>query len=122
MRISDASTTPSGFQLASLVREIDEMRNLDEEERNIIDLDAHRIAIDEESSVVNGELDKLIRDGKITPVMGTSLMNDYAYAHDAIWHLTDIAKTLFGARDMAEMEAEELIGLDEEDVEPASPG
>ena len=109
------------IQLASLVREIEEMRNVEEEERNIIDLDAHRIAIDEESSVVNGELDRLIREGKITPVMGTSLMNDHAYAHDAIWHLTDIAKTLFGARDMAEMEAEELIGLDEEDVEPVSP-
>ena len=109
------------IQLASLVREIEEMRNVEEEERNIIDLDAHRIAIDEESSVVNGELDRLIREGKITPVMGTSLMNDHAYAHDAIWHLTDIAKTLFGARDMAEMEAEELIGLDEEDVEAVSP-
>ncbi len=110
------------IQLASLLRDIDEMRNIDEDERNIIDLDVHRVAIDEESTVVNGELDRLIRDGMITPVMGTSLINDHGYARDAIWNLTDIAKTVFGARDMAEMEAEELIGLDEDDVEAVSVG
>ena len=105
------------IQLATLVRDIDELRNTDEEDRNIIDLDAYRVEIDEESSIVNGELDRLIREGRITPVMGTSLMNDHGYARDAIWHLTDIAKTLFGSRDIADMEAEELVGLDEEDVE-----
>ena len=105
------------IQLATLVRDIDELRNTHEEDRNIIDLDAYRVEIDEESSIVNGELDRLIREGRITPVMGTSLMNDHGYARDAIWHLTDIAKTLFGSRDIADMEAEELVGLDEEDVE-----
>ena len=105
------------IQLAMLLRDIHELRSEEEEERNVIDLDVYRVEIDEESSVVNGELDKLIREGRITPVMGTSLMNDHSYAHDAIWHLTDIAKTLFGSRDIAEMEAEELVGLDEDDVE-----
>ena len=104
------------IQIASLVRDIEEMRMLDEEERNVLDLDVYRVAIDEESTVVNGGLDTLIREGKITAEMGTSLMNDHSYAHDAIWQLTNIAKTLFGAHDIAEMEAEELIGLDEDDV------
>ena len=110
------------IQLAMLVRDINELRNTEEEERSIIDLDAYRVEIDEESSVVNGELDSLIREGRITPVMGTSLMNDHSYARDAIWQLTDIAKTLFGSRDVAEMEAEELVGLDEEDVESVAVG
>lgn len=105
------------IQLATLVRDIHELRDTDEEERSIIDLDAYRVEIDEESSAVNGELDRLIREKRITPEMGTSLMNDHGYARDAIWQLTDIAKTLFGSRDVAEMEAEELIGLDEDDVE-----
>jgi len=108
------------FQLATLVRDIHELRNVEEDERNIIDLDVHRVAIDEESSVVNGALDTLIREGKITSVMGTSLMNDHGYARDAIWQLTNIAKTLFGSHDMSEMEAEELIGLDDEDLEELS--
>ena len=100
-------------QLASLLHDIDEMRHQSDEERDVLDLDIYRVAIDEESSVVNGELDKLIREGRITAEMGTSLMNDYSYAHDAIYQLTEIARTLFGARDMAEMEAEEVIGLDQ---------
>ena len=105
------------IQLAMLVREIDDLRHTDESERNIIDLDSHRIAIDEESSVTNGGLDKLIREQRITPMMGTSLMNDHGYARSAIWNLTDVARTLFGSKDVADMQAEELIGLDEDDVE-----
>ena len=108
------------IQIASLVRDIEEMRELDEEERNVLELDVYRVAIDEESTVVNGGLDTLIREGKITAEMGTSLMNDHSYAHDAIWQLTNIAKTVFGAHDIAEMEAEELIGLDEDDVAAVS--
>ncbi len=107
-------------QLATLIRDIHDLRNTEEEERNIIDLDAYRVSVDEESAVSNGVLDKLIRDGAITPEMGTSLMNDHAYTRDAVWQLTEIAKTLFGSRDIAEMEAEELIGLDDEEVEAVS--
>ena len=105
------------IQLANLLQDINELRMMDPEDRNVVDLDVFRVAIDEESNVVNGGVDRLIREGKITPRMGTSLMNDYGYARDAIWQLTDVAKTLFGSRDISDMEAEELIGLDEDDVE-----
>ena len=107
-------------QLASLLRDIHDLRNTEEEDRNIIDLDAYRVAIEEESTVTTGELDRLIREGKITPEMGTSLMNDHSYTRHAILNLIEIAKTLFGSRDIAEIEAEELIGLDDEDVEAMS--
>ena len=103
------------FQIASLLREINDLRQTDEDERNIIELDAYRITIDEESTVTNGELDELIREEKITPVMATSLMNDHSYVHDAVWQLTDIARTLFGSKDMADIEAEELVGLSDVD-------
>ncbi len=107
-------------QIASLLREIQDLRNTEEHERNVIDLDSHRIAIDEESTVTSGRLDDLIREEKITPVMATSLMNDHSYAHDAVWQLTDIARSLFGSKDIADMEAEELIGLDDDDVDELS--
>jgi phosphate:Na+ symporter len=110
------------IQLANLLRDIEELRKMDLDDRNVIELDSYRVEIDEESSVINGGVDALIRDGKITPQMGTSLMNDYSYARDAIWQLTDVAKTLFGSRDVADMEAEELIGLDEDDVEERAAG
>ncbi|MEZ5931136.1 MAG: hypothetical protein R3F54_04165 [Alphaproteobacteria bacterium] len=78
------------------------------------------IAVDEESTVTSGGLDDLLREGRVTPVMATSLMNDHAYVHDAVWQLTDIARALFGSRDIADMEAEELVGLDEDDVDELS--
>jgi len=105
------------IQLANLLQDINELREMDPEERNVVDLDVFRVEIDEESSVVNGGVEKLIREGKITAEMGTSLINDYGYTRDAIWQLTEVAKTLFGSHDVSEMEAEELIGLDEDDVE-----
>jgi phosphate:Na+ symporter len=108
------------LQLASLIRDIHELRSMDEVDRNIIELDAYRVAIEEESTVATGELDALIRQGKITPEMGTSLINDHGYTRHAILNLIEIAKTLFGSRDMDEMEAEELIGLDEEEIEAVS--
>ena len=40
------------LQIASLLREIQELRHTDQDERSVIDLDAHRIAIDEESTVI----------------------------------------------------------------------
>ena len=108
------------LQIASLLREIHDLRTTEEDERNVIELDAYRIAIDEESTVMSGGLDDLIREGKITPVMATSLMNDHGYVRDAVLQLTDIARTLFGSRDIADMEAEELIGLDVDDVDELS--
>jgi phosphate:Na+ symporter len=104
------------MQLAGLCREINKLRSVAAKDRNVLDLDSFRIAIDEESSVVNGEVERLIREGRITAKMGTSLINDHGYARDAIWYLTGIAKTVFGAHDLAEMEAEALIGLDEGDI------
>jgi phosphate:Na+ symporter len=105
------------IQLANLLHDINEMRTTPIEDRVVLDLDSYRIAIDEESSVVNGELDQLIRQRKITPTMATSLMNDHGYARDAIWHLTEIAKALFGPHELADMEAEALVGLDDDDIE-----
>jgi phosphate:Na+ symporter len=105
------------FHLASLLRETDLIRHDEEGEHDILDLDDHRVSIEENSSVINGELDNLIREGKITAIMGTSFMNDHAYTRDAIWHLSDAAKTLFGAKDITESEAEELIGLDDDEID-----
>jgi phosphate:Na+ symporter len=109
-------------QIANLCREINELRKVPLAERNVLELDAFRVAIDEESSVVNGELDRLIRESRITREMGTSLMNDHGYARDAVWYLTDLAKTVFGAHDMAEREAEALVGLDQDDMALAIAG
>ena len=52
--------------------------------------------------------------------MGTSLLNDHSSVRNAIWPQTAVDRPMFRYREVAEMEAEELIGLDEEDLEEMS--
>lgn len=103
-------------QIAEMLREIHELELADEDDRDILALDAFKVAISADNIVANGKLDALIREGKISAIMASSLMNDLNYARDAIWHLTDAAKTLFGAKDAMSKETEELLALSEEEI------
>jgi len=104
------------IQVAEVMREIDILEGGDEEDRDILALDEFKVAIAEDNIIATGVMDTLIREGRITATMATSLMNDLGYARNAIWHLTDVAKALFGARDEQSKEAEELMSLTEDDV------
>lgn len=104
-------------QIGEVLREIDLLNNSAEEDRDILALDEFKVAIDENNIIATGALDTLIREERITAAMATSLMNDLGYAHDAVWHLTDVAKALYGTRDSLSKEAEELISLTEDDLD-----
>lgn len=103
-------------QIGEVLREIDLLKNSAPEDRDILALDEYKVAMEKNNIIATGELDTLIREGRITAVMATSLMNDLGYAHDAVWHLTDVAKALYGAKDALSKEAEELISLTEDDL------
>ena len=105
------------IQISSVMRELQELRQQEPEERDVLDLDNYKIAIESDSSVVDGSLDSLIRDGKVTANMGTSLMNDHGYTRDFIWNLSEVGKALYGAHDNIEKEIEDLIYLDGEDMD-----
>ena len=104
------------IQIVEMMREINELQETEEEDRDILALDEYKVAIEEDNIIATGELDALIRDERITAVMATSLMNDLGYARNAVWHLADVAKALYGAKDMMSKEAEELITLTEDDL------
>ena len=111
------------MDLSKMMRLIHRLREDQTDEMDLFDLDEIKVSMEKDNSVANGKLDKLIRKGRITPTMGTSLMNDIDYAKNVVWNLTEAGAILFGARDMDEHAAEMLISLDQEDVEkmPASP-
>lgn len=104
-------------QIASVMRELDRLQRESEEDRDVLELDAYKVAIEQDSSVADGTLDALIREEKITALMGTSLMNDHGYAMDVVWHLTDFGKSLYGPKDISEREADDLVALDETDID-----
>jgi len=104
------------YSIAMVLRTINLLRQEDPD-TDILDFDEFKIAIAEEHSVANGELDGLIRGHQITAEMATSLMNDYAYARNIVWNLAGAGEILFGAGEASEREAEELLALDEDDID-----
>ena len=104
-------------RLASVMRAIHVLEQSDKEDRDVLALDEFKVAIDENNVVATGAMDALIREGRITAVMASSLMNDQGHARNLVWHLADIGKALFGTEDVALKEAEEIVVLTEEDID-----
>jgi len=83
-------------------------------------LDDVTLETEKENSITDGTLDGLIRTGKITGPMATSVMNDYAYAENVVRLLADTGRILFGEMGIAERDAQELLRFDEEEREKLS--
>jgi len=104
-------------QIAGIMRTIHELGQMDDEERDVLILDEFKVAIDEDNLLFKNAMDDMIRDGKLPPLLATSLMNDLGYAKTVIWHLADMGKALYGAHDAIEKEVEDVLSLTEEDVD-----
>ena len=111
------------IDLSETMRLIHKLREDETGDVDLLDLDEVKVSMEKDNSVSNGKLDMLIREGRITPIMATSLMNDIDYAKTIVWNLTEVGAILFGAKDLDEHAAEMMISLDQEDVEkmPATP-
>ena len=62
-------------------------------------LDALKLVVNEDREKFNNLLSDLIGKKAITPIMGSSLMNDSGYAINIMTNLIQAAETLFVARD-----------------------
>ena len=87
------------LMLAKLFRDIHRMREVPILERDVLALDVYKRMADEENVIADGTMDRLIREGRITSHMATSLMNDVGYARDVVWNLVDMAEAVLGAID-----------------------
>ena len=104
-------------QLAGIMREINILMEREEDDRDVLTLDEFKVAIDEDNIISTGVLDTLIREGRITATMASSLMNDLDYARNAVWRLANMGVALFGAKTVESKEAEEIMALTEEDID-----
>ena len=106
------------IQLGKVMRRLAEARRSDEDDVvSMLSLDAIKLEMEENDTTVNGVLEELIRGGKITAEMATSLMNDVAYAYDVAKNLVQMGEILFATGDLAMKEAERSLSLDEDDVD-----
>ncbi|MBZ0217876.1 MAG: Na/Pi symporter [Fimbriimonadaceae bacterium] len=104
------------YRIIMVLRAIHALREGDKD-FSVFDLDDMKVAAEEENSAAMVNIDRMIREEKITPLMATSLLNDYGYARDAVWQLADMAEILFSHRDATIRRAEDLIGLEDEEIE-----
>ncbi|MBF0469940.1 MAG: Na/Pi symporter [Gammaproteobacteria bacterium] len=103
-------------QIATILQEMEEIRNEPDNDLGILSLDQLKVQVDEADTYLNNQVDTLIREGKITPEMGTSLMNDTAYAYDIATKLIAVGGSLFRAPDPDTTSIEHALALDEDEL------
>jgi phosphate:Na+ symporter len=104
------------MQIAAVLRELERLRHDEDEEDPILSLDALKATIEENDVMLNQRLVGLIRDGKITAQMGTSLMNDSSYAYDICRNLLDMGGARFVTRDRDQTSVERQLALSEDEL------
>lgn len=102
--------------VGEVLRFIEAARAAGNEDVTILSYDEVRLQLAKADIVSNGALDRLIRGGKITSQMATSLMNDYSYANNACEKLIFAAKILFSKTESSMRRAESDIALADEEV------
>ncbi|WP_415891771.1 Na/Pi cotransporter family protein [Neptuniibacter sp. PT8_73] len=104
------------IQLGKLMRELDNIRNDDEDASNILSLDNLKLDMKANDVTVNGEMERLIRDKKITAVMATSMMNDANYAYGVAKNLIQMGESLFASGNLDMNEAVRSVALNDDEV------
>ena len=93
------------------MRSLEQIRKQGDDPAMIMSLDGLKLEMAQSDITINGMLEKLIRENKITANMATSLMNDATYATDVAKNLIQMGETLFAIGDYDLKEAERTIAL-----------
>ncbi|MEJ1298678.1 MAG: Na/Pi symporter [Candidatus Sedimenticola sp. (ex Thyasira tokunagai)] len=103
--------------MATVLRDLESVRDPQNGDTNILSLDALKLVISENREELNHYLTGLIRDGRITPEIGTSLMNDTAYIYSTEMNMIRAAQTLFVAQERDLTQAVRSIALSENELQ-----
>ncbi len=104
------------LQLGELMRRLATVSESGDDPEMILSLDSLKLEMEENDITVNGVLEALIRDSKITAEMATSLMNDSSYAYDVAKNLIQMGETLFSTGDYEMKQAERSISLTSDEL------
>jgi phosphate:Na+ symporter len=104
------------LNLALLIRELEEIRHEPDPDIKILSMDSIKISMDESEEELNNKIDELIRNEKIKPETGTSLINDSAYLFDINSNLLQFFETLFIAQERELTKTERKIALDDDEM------
>jgi len=106
-------------QIAGLLRELELIRHQDPDEHSILSFDVIKAEINDADNSLNERLIRLIHNKKITPLMGTSLINDSGYTMDICQNLIAMGESLFVSQDAKKSSVEREISLTEDEINEA---
>ncbi len=105
------------YQLALVIRELDAFRKgVMDKELPLLALDNLKILIEEQDQQMNHAIDGLIRERKISPEAGTSLINDSAYMYEIKKNLINTAASVFVMKRPEEIAIERQMTLDKAEL------
>ncbi|HEY5791632.1 MAG TPA: Na/Pi symporter [Gammaproteobacteria bacterium] len=103
-------------QIAQVMRALELCHQPDQADVAILGLDHLRAELDQSEGHFSDRLYALIREQRITPPMGTSLMNDTGYAYEIQRNLIAMATTLFSGSERDLDRTQRKLALDETEL------
>lgn len=105
------------YQIALHLQQIENLRHkIEENELPLLSLDALKAAIEEDDMQMSRAIETLIRERKITPETGSSLINDSAYMRNIKKNLLKTAETLFIRSNTSAAKAEQQLTLNDAEI------
>ena len=104
-------------RIVKVIRRLEAIRHDESSETSILSLDALKVTLETNMSLVQERMDGLIREGKISAAMAISLMNDSSYTYNLISNLIQINHNYLKSGEASESEAEHAIALNREEID-----
>lgn len=105
------------YQIILHIRQIENFRHeIEDNELPLLSLDALKAAIKDDDLQMNRAIETLIRERKITPETGSSLINDSAYMRSIKKNLLKTAETLFLHSSPGNAGVEQQLTLNEAEI------
>jgi len=110
------------YQISMILREIYRLRNEDDYDHALamLEIDELKAEIQLEHRQLDGRITEVLRDERITPMMATSLLNDFNYVDETSRNLLDTAQALLVSHSDLVAEAAREVVLDEDEIDEAS--
>ena len=108
------------LKIAIILQEIYRHREENENSLAVLELDELKAEAERAHETLNADIGRLLQNESITPLMATSLMNDFNYSDETAKNLIDSAQALLATHEDLLAEAAQEVILDEDEIEKLS--
>ena len=105
------------LKIATILKQIYRYRDMDDHTLSVLELDELKAEALASHDLLNKQITDLLNDNKITPLMATSLLNDFNYSDETAKNLLDSAQALLASHADLMAEAAQEVILDEDEIE-----